>query len=135
MEQANWNTGMKKNIRRLALWTILWTASMALASFGPKLIWDYDTTWTVLAVVLNAILGIGMIWVNIKHINCLDELQKKIQLDAMALALGVGVIGGLNYSLWDVTNLMEGDAEISFLVIMISLTYMTALLVGQKRYK
>ena len=76
-----------------------------------------------------------MIWMNIKYLSGLDEMQKKIQLDAMALALGVGVIGGLNYSLLDVTNLITGDAEISVLVIIISITYMAGILIGQKRYK
>lgn len=126
---------MKQIIKQLALWTFLWTASMALAAFGPKFLWDGNTALTLAAVLLNAILGVAMILMNIKHLNALDELQKKIQLEAMALALGVGVIGGLNYSLFDTTNLIAADAEISFLVIVISITYMAGMLIGQKRYR
>ena len=135
MVQENWKSDMKQNVKLLALWTFLWVASMALASFGPKFIWDGNQTFNILAVGLNALMGIGMIWMNIKYLSGLDEMQKKIQLDAMALALGVGVIGGLNYSLLDVTNLITGDAEISVLVIIISITYMAGILIGQKRYK
>ena len=76
-----------------------------------------------------------MILTNIKHINSMDDLQRKIQLDAMGIALGVGVVGGLSYSLLDTTNLISKDAEISFLVILISITYMLGLLIGTKRYK
>ncbi|MCJ7758381.1 MAG: hypothetical protein MUP24_09565, partial [Gillisia sp.] len=76
-----------------------------------------------------------MILANRKFINSLDELQKKIQMDAMGIALGVGVVGGLGYSLLDQTNVITQDAQISFLVILISLTYMIGVFIGKKRYK
>ena len=135
MEENTWNKKIKKNTKNLAIWTALWTASMALATFGPKFIWDEYVLLTVLAVIANALLGVGLVLMNIKHINTLDDLQKKIQLDAMGIALGVGVVGGLSYTLLDITNLIATDAEISFLVIFISLTYLIGLLIGQKRYK
>jgi len=135
MKEVTWNTQIKNNTKKLAIWTMLWTSSMALATFGPKFIWDENVALTVLAIIINALLGLGMILMNIKHINSLDDLQKKIQLDAMGIALGVGVVGGLSYSLLDTTNLITKDAEISFLVIFISVTYMIGILIGQKRYK
>ncbi len=135
MKEDTWNTQIKKNTKKLGIWTLLWVSSMALATFGPRFIWDENVALTVLAVILNALMGAGMILMNIKHINSLDDLQKKIQLDAMGIALGVGVVGGLSYSLLDTTNLISNDAEISFLVIFISITYMIGLLIGQKRYK
>lgn len=135
MKEVTWNAQIKKNTKKLAIWTMLWTSSMALATFGPKFIWDENVMLTVLAVIINALFGVGMILMNIKHINSLDDLQKKIQLDAMGIALGVGVVGGLSYSVLDTTNLITKDAEISFLVIFISVTYLICLLIGQKRYK
>jgi hypothetical protein len=135
MEKVTWNNQTKINTKKLAIWTMLWTLSMALATFGPKFIWDENTTLTVLAVIINALFGAGMILMNIKHIKGLDDLQKKIQLDAMGIALGVGVVGGLSYTLLDTTNLIANDAEIAFLVILISITYLIGIMVGQKRYK
>ncbi|MEB8327750.1 hypothetical protein OO009_00155 [Flavobacteriaceae bacterium KMM 6897] len=135
MKEGTWNTQIKKNTKKLAIWTMLWTGSMALATFGPKFIWDENVALTYLAVIINVLLGIGMILMNIKYINCLDDLQKKIQLDAMGIALGAGIVGGLSYTLLDTTNLITHDAEISFLVIFIGVTYMIAILIGQKRYK
>lgn len=70
-----------------------------------------------------------------KWLKQLDELQLKIQLDAMALALGVGIVGGLSYSLLDITNLIPMDAEISVLVIAISLTYLAGSIIGTRRYE
>jgi hypothetical protein len=131
----NWKSKTMKNTMRLAFWTVCWTSSMALASFGPKEIWEGNTILTVIAVLINLGCGIRIIFAHISHLKDLDELQKKIQLEAMGIALGVGIVGGLSYSLLDITNLISNDAEISFLVILISLTYLTGLLVGQKRYK
>lgn len=131
---SNWAEEMKRNTLHLAYWTLAWTASMALATFGPLMIWDNQTA-TIGGVILNFALGVGMIMANKRHINGLDEMQKKIQLEAMAISLGVGIVSGLSYSLLDVTNVIAVDAEISHLVILIGLTYAVAILIGRIRYK
>lgn len=135
MENQDWNTRVKKNTKYLGLWTMAWVLSMAIATFGPKFIWESETVLTVAGIILNALLGVGMILANIRHLNSLDDLQKKIQLEGMAIALGVGIVGGLSYSLLDTTNIITQDAEISYLVILISLTYLVSVFIGQKRYK
>ena len=134
MKQENYHTQIKKNTKNLAIYTALWTVSMAVATFGPKFIWEGNKTLTFIGVLVNAIFGVFMILANIKHLNGLDELQKKIQLEGMAIALGVGIVGGLTYSLLDTTNLIAQDAEISFLVIIIALTYLASVIIGQKKY-
>jgi hypothetical protein len=135
MEATNWQEQKKKNLKYLALWTFGWVSSMALVTFGPQFIWEGNQVITYLAFFLNLGLGIGMIIANRNHINGLDELDKKITFDAMAIALGVGVIGGLSFSIMDITNMIGFDAEISFLVILISITYLIAIVAGKLRYK
>jgi len=135
MEKKDYNTQIKKNTKNLRIYGALWTVSMAIATFGPMFLWEGNKTLTFIGVLANAIFGVLMILANIKHLNGLDELQKKIQLEAMGIALGVGIVGGLSYSLLDTTNLISQDAEISFLVILIGLTYLASIIIGQKRYK
>lgn len=135
MENQDWNTQIKKNTTNLAVWTTAWTVSMALATFGPKFIWAENISITIIGILVNAIFGVGMIIANIRHINGLDEMQRKIHMEAMGLSLGVGVVGGLSYSLLDITNVIAQDAEISYLVILIALTYLISVIVGVKRYK
>lgn len=135
MKNQDWSTRVKKNTKNLAVWTMAWVLSMALATFGPLFIWEGNDALTVIGILLNALLGAGMILANIKHLKSLDDLQKKIQLEAMGIALGVGIVGGLTYSLLDTTNIIQQDAEISFLVILIGLTYLVSVLIGQSRYK
>ena len=76
-----------------------------------------------------------MIIANIKHVKSLDELQRKIHLEAMGLSLGIALILGISYSTMDVTNLINFDAEISHLVIVIGLSYFTGVVIGQYRYR
>lgn len=134
-KSTSWSEQNKKNTARLAIWTAAWTLSMALATFGPNFIWGDNTALTFIGIVVNALIGVGMIIANKNQIKGLDELQQKIHLEAMAIALGVGVVFGLSYSLLDITNIIGFDAEIGHLVILISLTYLTFLTVGRKRYQ
>ena len=111
---------MKKAIINLALWTTFWLLTLALATFGPKFICEGNTTWSIIAIAINTLIGAGLIRAHVKHLSALDELQKKIQLDAMGIALGVGIVGGLSYSVMDIANVITGDAEIAFLVMLIT---------------
>lgn len=134
MEKENNQSKIKKTTKNLAIWTLLWLVSFALATFGPKFIWKENTTLSILVIALNIAVGTAMILANIKHLSTLDELQKKIQLEAMGIALGIGIFGGLSYSLLDITNIISTDAEIGYLVMLISISYVAALLIGKKRY-
>lgn len=134
MKNEDRNSQIKKVTKNLAFWTFMWLISLALATFGPIFLWEGNTFLSLLVIILTTVLGAGMIWANIKHLNVLDELQKKIQMDAMGIALGVGIVGGLSYSVMDIANVIPGDAEIGFLVMLISFSYIIALLVAKRRY-
>lgn len=133
-QNNNFKTQAHKNTVNLAIWTLAWVLSMALATFGPRFIWEDNKALTIAAIGFNVIMGVMMILANMRNLNSMDELQRKIQLDAMAISLGVGIVGGLAYSVMDQTDIIPWDAEISFLVILISLTYMVSLFINQKRY-
>ena len=108
---------------------------MAVVSFGPKFIWGNDATLSLIAILINTAIGVGMILANKRHLNGLDELYRKVQLESMALALGVAVVGGLSYSMLDAADVISFDAEISHLVILIGLTYLVSTVIGLIRYK
>lgn len=124
----------KKNLQRLAAWTWSWVATMAIATFGSKYIWDDHTLLTVLAVVVNLANGILMILANRSLFNDFDELERKIHLESMALTLGSAVVVGLSYTLLDTTNLIKHDAEISNLVLFIGVMYLICITVNTRRY-
>ncbi len=124
----------KKRTLQLALWTWSWVATLAIATFGPKFIWDDNKVLTTLAICTNLCNGILMILANRKLFDQYDELERKIHLEAMGFTLGAAVVVGLSYSLLDQTNIIRSDAEIGFVVMFIGITYMVSLLVNRSRY-
>ena len=124
-----------KNSKELKIWTLAWTLSMAIATFGPQFLWNEESIGTLLAIIVNLILGVRMILANRKFINSGDELQEKIQLESLGLTLGLAVIVGLSYSLLDQMNLISGNAEISVLVLFIGITYLVTMTINNRKYK
>ena len=108
---------------------------MAVANFGPKFIWQSNEWLTILAILINLGVGFGMIVANKRHLKGLDEMHQKVQLEAMALSLGVGLVVGLGYSNLDVTNIIAFDAEISHIVIVMGLTYAAGVFAGVRKYR
>lgn len=131
---SSWAGNTAKNTTRLRYWTFAWVASMAVASFGPKLIWDYATLPTVIFIIINLGVGFGMILANRQYLKGLDEMQQRIFLDAGALTLGVGLVCGLGYELLSQTKLIPFEAEIAHLVILMCLTFLVGLIAGHRRY-
>ena len=134
-KSSNWAATRAKNTVLLGYWTGAWVVTQAVVVFGPLFIWHSNKLLTSLALLINLVMGVGMIMANKRYLNGLDELQKKIQLEAMALCLGVGLVAGLGYSSMDVTNLIPQDAEISHLVMLMGLTYLAGVLLGNRKYQ
>jgi hypothetical protein len=130
-----WEASQGKNLRHLAYWTGSWGLTMALPAFGPKFLWDYNSSISILAILVNTIIGVGMIQMHRKYANGLDEMHRKIFMEAKALALGVGVVGGLSYSMLDAANVISFHAEIGHLIMLIGVTYAIAFIVASIRYK
>jgi len=125
----------KKNTLRLACWTGAWVLATAGAAFGPRFLWDFNTLPTILGVLIHIGIGFGMIRVFKQYLLGLDELQRKIQLDAIALTLGVGLVIGSSYELLEDIKLIPFEPEISHLIILMSLTYWVGVILGNRRYQ
>jgi hypothetical protein len=124
-----------KNTTRLGLWTLAWLITLAIAAFGPKLIWNFHTALTVLAVLINLAVGARMIFANKQHLQGLDEMHQKIFLDAAALTLGVGLVCGVSYELFEDIKLIQFEPSISHLVVLMSLTFLAAMIGGHRKYR
>ncbi len=134
-ESGDWAARVNRNTLRLGYCTGAWLVTTALASFGPQFIWHDNTLLTASAIFINLAIGLATILANKHHLQSLDEMQQKIQLEAMALSLGVGFVCGLSYSLLDQSNLMAADAEISHLILLMGLTYLAGTVIGNRRYR
>lgn len=121
--------------RKLATWTFLWTAFQAVIVFGGLLMWPEQALIQQLTVILGLLFGVFMIAANRQHFQSLDELERTIQLEAMALTLGLTLIVGIAYSNLDILNIIPFDAEISYLVLFMGITYAISLGLNTRRYQ
>lgn len=134
-EATNLKARTRKTTCSLMYWTFSWLLSTALVAFGPESVWDFNTTLTILALLLNLGIGVGMIVANKQHLKGLDDLQQKIQLEGMALALGVSLVLGLSYEMLEDTDIITFKAQISHLIMLMGVTYIIGITLGNRRYK
>jgi high-affinity Fe2+/Pb2+ permease len=124
---------VRQSTRLLALWTLIWLVSTALSTFGPIFLWDNATILSSLSICLTTVLGLVLVYVNMRYLNTIDELQRKLQLDAMAVALGISIVLGLSYSKLEIAKVISFHAEIGHIVILFSTIYLFVLLRGIKK--
>lgn len=130
-----WELRSRQNKKRLASWTLAWVITTGLAAFGPKFFWDFNTIISVLAIILNLAMGAGMIMAHRKNLQGQDELQQKIAMQAMAITLGVVLIVGIAYELLEDIHLISFQPEISHLIIVMGLTFITVKILTQWNYR
>lgn len=131
----SWAAKNTKNTLVVFYWTIAWISTTALVKFGTEYIWQSNKLFTGLAILLNVVIGFGMVLAVKRYLMGLDEMQQKIQMDAMALSLGVGLVIGLGYQSMGQTNLIPFDAEVSHMIMLMSLTYIVGIFAGLRKYR
>ena len=135
MKPGNFAANNTKNTLLIFYWTVAWVLTTALVKFGTEYIWQSNKLLISLTILFNVVIGFGMILAVKRYLKGLDEMQQKIQLDAMALSLGVGLVLGLGYSSMDQTNLIPFDAEISHMIMLMSITYIVGIFAGLRKYR
>jgi hypothetical protein len=91
--------------------------------------------FTLLAIGSNVAAGVGVILANKNYLAELDELQRKVQLNAMAVTLGVGLIASVPLSVMNSYHLIPFKVDISHLVMLMSLTFVVSVVYGSRRYR
>jgi hypothetical protein len=133
--EKGYQSRIRTSVIRLFRWSGAWGAATALMAFGPKFLWNKALVFTLLAVGLDVAVGVGMILANKNYLAELDELQRKVQLNAMGITLGVGLIAGVPFSVLDSYRVIPFHADIAYLVILMSLTFAVSNLYGTWRYR
>lgn len=96
-----------KNANTVNLWMLLWAATFV----GADLMIEFTNDWyyfieiMLLAIALHLGATIVMILKFKRLLKQLDEMEKKIQLDAIALAAGAALAGCSVGSILDNSNL------------------------------
>jgi drug/metabolite transporter (DMT)-like permease len=86
----------KRNGVLILLWAFAWGFSFVAVAHGIKKEW-LSFGMTLAGVIVNALLGLATVLAYRRFLQETDELRRKIEVEALALAFGVGVVGGLTY--------------------------------------
>ena len=130
-----WDSEVKKNTIHLNYWTCAWVLSIGLLGIGPQLIWNFNTSGTIFAGLINVAIGTGMIMANIRYVKGQDEMQRKIFLEAAALTLGITVVCGGSYQLWGDIKLISFEPQVWHLMCVMGLTYMVGIAIVARKYQ
>jgi hypothetical protein len=119
----------------LAIWTLAWLVSTGFLRFGAEYIWDYQPAYSVVVLITHLALGFTMIMVYVKHLSKQDELQRKITMDAMGITLGIAMIAGIAYEQLEDIKLISFEPEINHLIMLMAVTYIISIFIGQRKYQ
>ena len=123
-----------KHTKILLGWTFAWVLSLAFLSGGVNYLWE-SLLITKIGLLINLSIGVGMIIANKNLFNHYDELQKKIQLEAMALTLGLTVIVGIVYEVSFDCGVINSEPETEFLILFTSFSYIVSTFINSRRYR
>jgi hypothetical protein len=72
---------------------------------------------------------------NKKYFEELDDLQRKVHLNSLAITVGVAFIAAVPYSVMGSYHMIPFHADIAHLVVLMGLTYGASNLYGTRRYR
>ena len=124
----------KKQTKIMLAWCFAWLASLAFLTAGVNYLWD-SLLITKIGLLINLAIGIGMIIAHKNLFKTYDELQKKIQFEAMAITLGLAVVVGLIYEVSFDFGVTNKEPEFEYLMYFISFSYIVSTLLNSLRYK
>lgn len=122
---------------QLALWTLAWLISLAAARFGPELVWGTQEPPAAGWIAIGVNLLVGAIWIIAfaRFLRALDDLWRKIMLDALAVTLGVGWVVGFAYAAANAAGLVADDLNLAVFPVLLGAVYVAAFAVGRIRYR
>ena len=123
----------RANSRRLMLWSLGWAATMLFASAAAAGEGLGGRPVALIAASISAMIGVVTMMAYRQFLRETDELRQKIELEALATALGVGVVGGLAYSQFT-RSLGTGEPRLAVVIAAMLVTHALAVVVGRRRF-
>ena len=123
-----------KNAIIVNFWCLAWAVSLGEISYFSESDW-YSATWiTMTGFIIHALIGVGMILAFKRFVGKADELERKIQLEALALSVGVTIVFFSSYTILAKT-LEIPDLSAAYLIVAMSLGYAIGLIIGRMRFR
>lgn len=135
-QQTGWTAtdSDRRNQRLIVPWSLAWALSFLAVAYGIEADWIGGGAPAVVATIGVTILGLATLFAFRRFLGGTDELMRKIQLDALALTVGVGLVAALSYSLMESAGIVA-EADVLSLVLIMILTYIVGVVAGQRKYR
>lgn len=122
----------RRNRRSVTLWSLAWSLVFVAVTFGIQILkWPFAAA--LAGALGTAILGLGTVLAYRRYLVDADELRRKIEVEALALAFGVGVFGGLSCWLLVVSGAL-GVVVFAYVFSAMVLTHVLGVYLGCRRY-
>ena len=123
----------RRNQLRLVGWIFAWAAAWVLASAAISRGWVPGGAAAITVTLLHVLLGGAMMLAYRRFLREADELQHRIQLEALALGFGAALVGAAAYRLLERAGAI-GATDVSDVIMILAVAYSVGVLAGQRRY-
>lgn len=121
------------NANRVNLLAVLWVLSLMASSLLSQYL-SLPTLAVSILFIIHTGIGIAMVFAYKRFLTELDEMERKIQLDALALSVGITIISFSSYSILDKNGILP-ELNLAYLIALMALTYIVGIIAGRIRYR
>jgi hypothetical protein len=127
----------KRSIRdnlKFVLWVFVWTASSVISQKAKYYGW-WEAEWiTLLSIAVNAALGLLLVYYYRQMLNRMDDLQRKIHLEAISISFGLGLVLSISYTILVTWGYIINE-QVSDIFTLMCISYAAAIVLNTVRYK
>ena len=127
----------KRSIRdnlKFVSWVFLWTASSVISQ-KAKAFGCWEAEWiTLMSIAVNAALGLLLVHYYRQMLNRMDDLQRKIHLEAISISFGLGLVLSISYTILVTWGYIINE-QVSDIFTLMCISYAAAIVLNTVRYK
>ena len=121
-----------KNANKVNLWIFLWAGTLVATVVMQDMQIIQSSTLSLVAAVVNLVIGVTMALAYRRMLNTLDEMERKIQYNALAIAVAVTMlVYGASSILSNAALTPELDS--SWMLSTMAVSYSGGLITGRVR--
>jgi len=117
---------------RVIVWSFVWALSFVAVTLCVKKAW-LPSALTLASGLATSLFGIVTVLAYRRFLHQTDELRRKIEVEALSLAFGVGIIGGTTYWLLAVMGAVPA-LDFYFVFVVMFLAHPVGVFLGRRRY-
>lgn len=122
-----------RNQRRFVVWCLAWAISFTAATFILVSGRPLPMAAGLLVALVPTVLGLGAVAAYTRYLREADEFQRRVQLEALALGFGAGILFMMGYRL--LMRLGAPELDINDPMLVMLLTWSGWQLVAARRYQ